>query len=178
MLSEEGRALYGALTYIASEWFRSMRDNPYGLSVGLVLRRIGAFLLDILLIGTFTGFIFSKNTYSLLFVVLRILSLDFSALGSLYETILPFVPLIYLSLLYFTLFEGYRGQTPGKYFFSLRVEKIDGSKPTLIDITIRNLGKALVPHLDLVVGLFFLRRRGYLRFFDYYTETRVVRAVR
>ncbi|RMF89585.1 MAG: response regulator [Methanobacteriota archaeon] len=73
-----------------------------------------------------------------------------------------------------TVLEGYRGETLGKYLLGLRVVKRDGSRITLADAAVRNIGKVFLLPIDLLLGLRY-RKHGYVRFFDYYTRSTVVR---
>lgn len=77
------------------------------------------------------------------------------------------------SWLLFTVLEGYRGETLGKFLLGLRVVKRDGSKVTFADAAVRNLGKVFLLPIDLLLGLKY-RKFGYFRFFDYYTRSTVV----
>jgi uncharacterized RDD family membrane protein YckC len=104
--------------------------------------RIGAFLIDMLIIGAY---------YALIFYFLNALEyLESENLYALY--ILISLPVFFYSLFFETLNNG---QTPGKYFSKIRVTKIDGSKPTfgsylirwmlrLIDITLASGSIALL----------------------------------
>ena len=104
--------------------------------------RIGAFLIDMLIIGAY---------YFLIFLLLNALDyLDSENLYVLY--IIISLPVFFYSLFFETLNNG---QTPGKFFNKIRVTKIDGSKPTfgsylirwmlrLIDITIASGSIALL----------------------------------
>lgn len=86
--------------------------------------RIGAFLIDMLIIGAY---------YAVIFFILNALDyLDSENLYVLY--ILISLPVFFYSLFFETLNNG---QTPGKYFNKIRVTKIDGSKPTFGSYLIR-----------------------------------------
>jgi uncharacterized RDD family membrane protein YckC len=74
---------------------------------------------------------------------------------------------------FLTILEAYKGQTPGKYLLGIRVVKASGGKVSLLESAIRNAGKVFLLPLDLVIGLAFYRKKGYIRFFDYYTETTI-----
>ncbi len=77
------------------------------------------------------------------------------------------------SWLLFTVLEGYKGETLGKFLLGLRVVKRDGSKISFADAAVRNLGKVFLLPLDLLLGMRY-RKFGYFRFFDYYTKSTVV----
>ncbi|MFQ6088914.1 MAG: RDD family protein [Candidatus Methanofastidiosia archaeon] len=75
--------------------------------------------------------------------------------------------------IYFTLFEGYKGQSIGKMILKLEVKKVDGREIGYDDAAIRNFGKSIiipVLPLDLIFGL---GKSGYFKYFDFYTETSV-----
>ncbi|WP_298367139.1 RDD family protein [uncultured Lutibacter sp.] len=104
--------------------------------------RIGAFLIDMLIIGGY---------YTLILVVLNALGFMPTENIFVYYSIVS-LPVFFYSLIFETLMNG---QTPGKYFNKIRVTKIDGSKPTfgsflirwmlrLIDITLASGSIALL----------------------------------
>nr|MDO8045797.1 RDD family protein [Candidatus Baldrarchaeota archaeon] len=75
---------------------------------------------------------------------------------------------------YWTITEGYKGQSLGKILMGIRVVKSDGRRLPLQDSAVRSIGKAFLLPLDVIVGLMFFRRKKVLRFTDYYTDTIVV----
>ncbi len=86
--------------------------------------RIGAFLIDMLIIGAY---------YALIIYIVNALGyLETENIYVLYTLIS--LPVFFYSLLFETLNNG---QTPGKYFNKIRVTKIDGSKPTFGSYLIR-----------------------------------------
>lgn len=97
----------------------TIQQNVASLSL-----RIGAFLIDALLIGAY---------YILVFFIIN--WLDF-----LNDTELMVIWVLFgLPTFFYSLFfEAFmNGQTPGKYFNQIRVTKIDGSKPTFGSFLIR-----------------------------------------
>lgn len=93
-------------------------------NVASLYNRIGAFLLDLLIIVAY---------YML--IVLIIMALDYKPTESIYVFYaLLSLPVFFYSLLFETLMNG---QTPGKYVSKIRVVKIDGSKPTFGSYLIR-----------------------------------------
>ncbi len=93
-------------------------------NVASLYNRIGAFLLDMLIIAGY---------YIIILLVLN--ALGFSLDESLYVYyILLSLPVFFYSLIFETLMNG---QTPGKYVSKIRVTKIDGSKPTFGSYLIR-----------------------------------------
>ncbi len=173
-LSKDGKAVLGALIYVIRDIIDQRRAFGPRLTWSLALRRVGAFLVDVAILGVFTGAFFSHGLSQAL---LRLLTLELTPSSLTYEAIYPYIPIFYLSMLYFTLFEGYKGQTPGKYLFRIRVQRVDGLRPTLMDIIIRNLGKVLFLPMDIALGLLLYRKKKFLRLFDYYTQTTVIEAI-
>lgn len=93
-------------------------------NVASLSTRIGAFLIDMLIIAGYY-----------IFILLIIYALGFSLNESLYVYYaLLSLPVFFYSLLFETLMNG---QTPGKYFSKIRVTKIDGSKPTFGNYLVR-----------------------------------------
>jgi len=76
-------------------------------------------------------------------------------------------------LIYFTLLEGFAGQSFGKIAMRLKVVRIDGKKMSYENAAIRNLGKCFLLPLDLLAG-YKLRKKGFLRYFDKFSGTTVV----
>ncbi len=90
------------------------------------------------------------------------------------NSLLLYSPVLLFTWILFSVLEGYKGETLGKYLLGLRVVKRDGSKLTFIDAAVRNLGKVFLLPIDLILGLKF-KKFGYTRFFDYYTRSTVVK---
>lgn len=82
--------------------------------------------------------------------------------------------IFFLTLLAFMSMETYNGQTIGKYVIKIKAVKETGRKINLVESTIRNVAKIFFLPLDLLVGLLFFRKKGYIRFADYYTKVKVV----
>jgi len=93
-------------------------------NVASLYNRIGAFLLDMLIIGGYY-----------IIIMLLLMALDYQPSENIYVFYsLLSLPVFFYSLLFETLMNG---QTPGKYFSKIRVTKIDGSKPTFGNYLIR-----------------------------------------
>ena len=93
-------------------------------NVASLYSRIGAFLLDIFIIGAY---------YTLIMLIIMVL--DYKPTESIYVFYaLLSLPVFFYSLIFETLMNG---QTPGKYVSKIRVVKIDGSKPTFGSYLIR-----------------------------------------
>ena len=87
-------------------------------NVAHITTRIGSFLLDVLII----------ISYSILLIFLMsLLNLKFGMQQWAVSLILS-LPILFYSLIFETLWNG---QTPGKWVNKIRVVKLDGSKPTL-----------------------------------------------
>ncbi|WP_111707448.1 RDD family protein [Lutibacter citreus] len=86
--------------------------------------RIGAFLIDMLIIGSY---------YMLIILILN--ALGFMPTENIYVFYaIVSLPVFFYSLIFETLMNG---QSPGKYLNKIRVTKIDGSKPTFGSFLIR-----------------------------------------
>ena len=77
--------------------------------------------------------------------------------------------------MYFTVFEGYRGQTLGKMVLGIRIVDISGARMSPHEAAIRALTKVLILPIDVLVGLVKTRKVGFLRFFGHYTRTWVIK---
>jgi uncharacterized RDD family membrane protein YckC len=54
--------------------------------------------------------------------------------------------------IYWTLIEGFYGQSIGKMVMRLRLTRMDGSPPTLVEAAIGSFGKAFLLPLDCIIG--------------------------
>ena len=86
--------------------------------------RIGAFLLDMLIIAGY---------YAIILLIMNALGFSLDESLYVYYALLS-LPIFFYSLLFETLMNG---QTPGKYICEIRVTKLDGSKPTFGSFLIR-----------------------------------------
>ncbi len=77
--------------------------------------------------------------------------------------------------MYFTLLEGYRGQTLGKMILGIRIVDVSGARFAQHPAAVRALTKVLILPIDILVGLIKSRKSGFLRFFGQYTRSWVVR---
>ena len=78
--------------------------------------------------------------------------------------------------MYFTIMEGYRGQTIGKMMLGVQIVQVGGARMIPHAAAIRALTKVLILPFDLLVGLIKSRKAGFLRFFGQYTRSWVIRA--
>lgn len=86
--------------------------------------------------------------------------------------------LVFLAIifLYFVLFEGLLGSTPGKRVLGLRVISVDGSPAGLMKALVRNVLRVVdsLPALGLVAAVLITSSPEKARFGDRVAETRVV----
>lgn len=189
---------YGKLAYIvirnACTDLQSVGKLPSGeirltVKKGIVGRRILAFSLDAVIFFVFTGIFLDPLLYNAVFEFMTHMSALFglypwvvhpehlTMLGDLaLRTVELYAHIFFAILIFVTFLEAYRGQSLGKYIIGIRVVKVGGRKIGLIESGIRNAGKIFLLPLDLIVGLFYIKR-GYLRFFDYFTDTTVEKVV-
>lgn len=77
--------------------------------------------------------------------------------------------------MYFTLLEGYRGQSLGKMLLGIRIVDVSGARLAQHPAAVRALTKVLILPFDILVGVIKSRKAGFLRFFGQYTRSWVVR---
>lgn len=108
------------------------------LGKGIVLATWGsrfiAWLLDAIIIGAIAALFNLPG--------LNLPVIPFTAFGSR-ELIL---------FIYWTLMEGFYGQSIGKMVMHLKVTREDGSSPTLVETAIGSFGKAFLLPLDCIIG--------------------------
>ena len=165
-LSEHGKIAYGMFSNVDTILKKESETEPEQVSDGrginslsMLIRRTIATLIDFSIfvsLGVFLyllssrGFQIDVHTFHI--VIYLQLTLQFA----------------YIS---FVLMETYKGQTIGKYVMKIRVVKKNGNKVTILESAIRNIGKVFFLPLDIILGLLFYRKKGYVKFLDYYTET-------
>jgi len=166
-LSEVGKAAYHMINDIT----RVLDTTDYLVKpqVGwkLFLRRIIAFLLDAAIFIVATGAFLDENVWHLVQLHWADVSRHMTEIISAYSHI------FFAAFIVFTLLEAYKGHTLGKYLMGIRVVAVTGRRLTIVESGIRNAGKVFLLPIDLLVGIFFLRNEGYVRFFDYYTRSMV-----
>lgn len=132
------------------------------LPIATFKKRAMAFLMDFVI--AFAVFLVLPNTFSLF-------AKGVAALLDL-NVILFF---LFLFWIYFTLLEGFAGQSLGKRIVGLTVVRVDGKKLFYDGAAVRSFGKAflfLLP-FDLLFGL-RLKDERYLRYFDKFAGTTVL----
>lgn len=191
ILSEYGRLAYDTMRSVSSilkSGAVQLMLPRARLSWSIVLRRTAAFLIDALIFFVFTGIVFDPTLWRLLWeAVFHLVSIfephpwlfhveHLPLIGeAVYRIAAIYAHVFFAVYIFITLLEAYKGQTPGKYLFGIRVVKAGGGKVGLLESGIRNAGKVFLLPLDLFLGLLFYRKRGYIRLFDYYTEVTVER---
>lgn len=131
------------------------KQRPFVEDLGLLFKRaslrsrIFATLIDVVFIVVCTGAIFFLSPH------------------------LTFLFILLVAWLMFTVLEGYKGETLGKYLLGLRVVKTDGRKLSFADAAVRNIGKVFLLPIDLLLGLRY-HKLGHIRFFGHYTNSTVV----
>lgn len=122
-------------------------------------KRVFAFLID----------------FAIAFVVFLVLPNIFSVITE-GATVLLHLNVILFSLVlfwvYFTLLEGFAGQSLGKRLIGLMVVRLDGKKPFYDHAAVRNFGKVFLLPFDLAVG-FRLKDERFIRYFDKFAGTTV-----
>ncbi len=169
-LSEYGKIAYSMLQGVDARLWKDANeiiktDDAWTFSIQILLRRTIAALVDFTLF-VFLGVVFflilnhgmKFDVYTFLVVIYLQLTLQFA----------------YAS---FVIMEAYNGQTIGKYLMSIRIVKTNGDKITILESAVRNIGKVFLLPLDFLIGVLFFRKRGYIKFFDYYTKTTVERVI-
>jgi len=178
ILTEEGKKVYRVIKLIEED------DEEGSYKNDVILRRVLAFIADGLIFLTFTGLLFDPIMWDLLYQFIGHITqvIEFhpwifhsehvGIVGVLISRVAGiYAHIFYAIYIFITLMEAYKGQTPGKYIMRIRVVKRGGLKLGIVESGIRNAGKIFLLPLDLIVGIMFFRRRGYIRFFDYYTDS-------
>jgi uncharacterized RDD family membrane protein YckC len=129
-------------------------------------------MIDVLILSISTMVIFSSSLWNFIRTIYTLNIFNVITYFK-YEDVYPYIPIFFVSYLYFTILEAYKGQTLGKFLLGLRVVKTDGTKITLIDSAVRNIGKVVFLPLDIALGIILYHKKGYIRFFDHYTSITV-----
>ena len=182
ILTEQGKKIYQIIKAIEDD---EETIPQYG---DIIIRRIIAFIIDGLIFLTFSGLLFDPIMWGLLSQFTGHVTQLFeyhpwifhpehlSEVGALISRVAGiYAHIFYAVYIFITLMEAYKGQTPGKYLMKIRVVKKGGLRLGIVESGIRNAGKIFLLPLDLIIGILFFRKRGYIRFFDYYTDSVVER---
>jgi uncharacterized RDD family membrane protein YckC/DNA-binding transcriptional ArsR family regulator len=123
-------------------------------------KRVYAFLIDFAII--FAVFMVLPNTFSLLTKGPQSF-LDINVI--LFSLVILWI--------YFTLLEGFAGQSLGKRIVGLTVVRVDGKKLFYDHAAVRNFGKVFLLPFDLLIGL-RLKDERFVRYFDKFAGTTVI----
>jgi uncharacterized RDD family membrane protein YckC len=118
--------------------------------------RFWAWLIDVILVGIF---------WAILLTTSQMDSFGPVGLGLLMS----------LLFIYWTVLEGYRGQSLGKMLLNIVVVGLEGEKIGFKDSALESLGKAFLLPLDCLIGWVVYKGRGQ-RAFNKFTNTIVVSA--
>jgi DNA-binding transcriptional ArsR family regulator len=184
-LSRQGNIAFEMMASIEKEMGTgsSFLQAP-AITSGIVAKRIAAFLLDMFIFLFVSGILADPFLYqsigSLIEHASSVVNLDpwfihpehFPLMGeTIFRIIEGYSHIFFAVFIAFTLFDAYKGQTPGRYAMGIRVLTVSGRRLSVVESGIRNVGKVFVLPLDLLAGILFYRKRGYLRFFDFYTQS-------
>ncbi len=168
-LSEYGKITYSMFRGVDARLWRDAREiittKEKAFSPQILMRRVVAALIDFALFLSAGVAIFLILSRGLKFEVSTFLIVVYIqlALQSAYAS--------------FVIMEAYNGQTIGKYIMRIRVVKSSGDKINILESAIRNIGKVFLLPLDIIAGVLFYSKKGYFKFFDYYTQTTVERVI-
>jgi len=186
MLSDLGKTAHALIQTVQSKTTQDELQISLGapvlpaLSPDLVLRRIGAFIVDALILMASTGLLLDKTFLAFAAGVVELRPQELLLPELSYQTIASYSHIFFAAYIIFTVLEAYKGQTLGKYLFKIRVVKVRAApefrgRISLMDSSVRNIGKVFLLPLDIILGLILGSRKGYLRFFDLYTRCSVER---
>jgi uncharacterized RDD family membrane protein YckC len=183
-LSDEGLGLFRTLGVLEQRLSTKETVQPKtpGFYVG---RRIAAFLIDVFLILTVL-FVAADPTSLIIAPAWWLCELPVPTFLTRIVEMLVTYPELNIVLvrayifafvwMYFTLLEGYRGQSLGKMILRIRIVTVSGARMTAHEAAVRALAKVFILPLDILVGLIKARKAGFLRYFEFYTRTWVIRA--
>lgn len=136
-------------------------EKPQGLPIANLTKRTLAFLIDFSI--AFTVFMLSAVVTDL-FSVLT---------GGRFGLDINIILFLILFWTYFTLLEGFAGQSIGKRIGGLKVVRVDGKKMFYDHAAVRNFGKCFLLPIDILVG-FRLKDERFRRYFDKFAGTMVI----
>ncbi|HML02995.1 MAG TPA: RDD family protein [Candidatus Bathyarchaeia archaeon] len=132
------------------------------LPLAAVRKRVYAFLIDLAIaVAVFAVYLALPYAFSL---VIR------GPTSILDPSVILFS--LVLFWIYFTLLEGFAGQSLGKRIIGLMVVRIDGKKLFYDTAAVRNFGKVFLLPIDLIVG-YSLKDVRFIRYFDKFAGTTV-----
>lgn len=163
-----GAVAVAAMGTIGSERAEYARDAR--------IARVLALVVDLLVFGAISFVINSVYGVTQASTGPFVFSSVSSPSGFTTSTVVAWPLLSLVGLLYFLIPEALFGATPGKFWYRLRVVRLDGRPLTLRDVVIRNVMRLIdyLPLLYLVGGLSVLATRGSQRLGDRAAGTTVV----
>ena len=99
--------------------------------------------------------------------------ISFITEGSLRFNLYLIILSLFVLWIYFTLLEGFAGQSLGKRAIGLMVLRVDGQKLFYDYAAVRNFGKVFLLPFDLLIGL-RLKDKRFIRYFDKFAGTIVI----
>jgi uncharacterized RDD family membrane protein YckC len=182
-LSDQGLELFRTLGLL--EQRLSSKESPQPKTPGFCVgRRVGAFLIDIFLILAVL-FIAADPTSLVIAPAWWLSGLPVPTFLTRIVEMLVTYPELNVVLvrayifafvwMYFTLLEGYRGQSLGKMILRIRIVTVSGARMTAHEAAVRALAKVFILPLDILVGIIKARKAGFLRYLEFYTRTWVIR---
>jgi uncharacterized RDD family membrane protein YckC len=194
LITEKGKLVIQAMNTIGKDLdiaFNEEISHLPALSANIIGRRAAALIIDAVTFFIFTGIFFDPLLYNVLseFTTHMSALIGFSpwvihyehlaVIGDLaYNAVAIYSHIFFAIYIFLTLLEAFKGQTPGKYLLGIRVVKTNGEKVGLIESGIRNAGKIFLLPPDIILGVIYFRRKGFIRFFDYYTGITVENVIR
>jgi uncharacterized RDD family membrane protein YckC len=130
------------------------------LPLATLRKRMYAFLID----------------FAIIFAVFAVLPETFSLLTRGPQSLLdvnPFLFFLIIFWIYFTLLEGFAGQSLGKRVVGIKVVRVDGKRLSYDYAAVRNFGKVFLLPFDLPIGL-RLKDEKFARYFDKFAGTTVI----
>ncbi len=174
-LSHQGKVAYGLIHGLESKLAEpasasiATKQAPK-LTADILIRRIIAGATDTLAIFILTGLVLENRIWAFAALIIRLNVSVFDFADLMYLLLHTHGHVILVAFGTYAAMEAYKGQTLGKYVTGIRVVKANGRKLSPIESLIRNVGKVFLFPLDISIGLIFFAKRGYLKFFDFYTE--------
>lgn len=189
LISDYGKIAYKIIRNIRNELNYSKKQMPQQikpyLTKTIISKRILAFFIDGIVFMFFTGIFLDPILFQIFVeLVTHIGALIGLSNWAFHPEHLPLIGelvfqvaglyahVFFAIFIFLSMLEAYKGQTLGKYVLGIRVVTINGNKIGLLESGIRNAGKIFLLPLDLIMGLFYLKK-GYIRFFDYYTNSKI-----
>ncbi len=154
----------------SAESMALMGESEKVMYAGLV-RRVAALVVDLLVLSTFFTAV-TRLTRGIWFLAPE----DHRWSSGWFVTDPLCLSFLLTMFLYFFLFEGLAGATPGKRAFRLRVTDAQGGRPGLRRSLLRNFLRVVdaLPTLGILGAILIVTSRERVRFGDRLAETRVV----